>query len=73
MSNRCWSCQERSVTNQCHHARTTKIVKLPVILIMTALVVAGTIMEEQLCQLDVSEEAPRQEDFDSIPPFLKLG
>ena len=71
MSNRCWSCQERSVTNQCHHARTTKIVKLPVILIMTALVVAGTIMkvQEQPCQVVVLEEEPPQEDFDSIAPF----
>ena len=45
-----------------------KIVKLPVILIIEALVVVGTIMkfQEKSCQVIALEEAPTQEDFDSI-------
>ena len=44
---------------------------MPVILIIEALVVVGTIVkvQEQPCQVVVLEEEPPQEDFDSIAPF----
>ena len=73
MSNLCWSCQERSVTNLCRHARTTSIFKLPVILIVEALLVVGPIMkvQEKTCQVIALEEATLQEDFDSVPSFVK--